>query len=327
MLQCLKHYKTLSFKFENKQCMIDGHFPSFDSHVIIESSSSEDDEPMPSTSKFGLPPDKELTDLVRNSIDDYLKANNDLIESQSKICDDYLEKNFKESMHDADLIDDMTVKVEEEIKLMRSILYGPFKPFLSSLSSDSESESDIVDVEVDKDKGIKSDKIKDYKTDKNKEEESITNKLHKVDKEGKTDQDKQNIKVIAKENKEDETDKDVITINRTVCAIPSDLPKEGTLEYLPLQKGQTVFVTNLSLLLPWFEGILSTRINETNLNVFFNGGVNLVPTKSIAYFTESPVQFPVGTRVIAKLDDNLKKIDSFYAGIIAEPPKLLNKFR
>jgi histone-lysine N-methyltransferase SETDB1 len=312
--------------------------------MIIESSSSDEDEPMPSTSKYGLAPDKEFESRLSNSCRCLVKKYNDLIDVQKKLCDDYLDTKFRESMHEADLIDDTTHRLEDEIKSMRDVIYDPYKPILSSLPPDSDSDSDFIIIEEIIDEDSESDKIKDdklekrekgksekkkdYELDKNKEDEE-TNKLHKIDnnKNEVTDKDKQNKIVVPKENKEDEIDKDVIAINRTICAIPSDLPKEGTLEYPPLQIGQTVFATNLSTMLPWSEAILSTKENENLVNVYVDGKLNIIPIRSIAYVTPSPVQFPVGTRVLAKIDHNFKKIDYFYAGIIAEPPKLLNKFR
>ncbi|KAK7864464.1 hypothetical protein R5R35_011697 [Gryllus longicercus] len=54
--------------------------------------------------------------------------------------------------------------------------------------------------------------------------------------------------------------------------------------------------------------------------------VKTVTGKQLAYSTPSPVRLPVGTRVIALFRDEWAK-ECYYAGIVAEPPKAVNKFR
>uniref|UniRef100_T1IYR1 Histone-lysine N-methyltransferase n=1 Tax=Strigamia maritima TaxID=126957 RepID=T1IYR1_STRMM len=54
----------------------------------------------------------------------------------------------------------------------------------------------------------------------------------------------------------------------------------------------------------------------------------VLPAKHLAYVHPSEVILPVGTRIIAKYkDENWHQQDSMYAGIIAEPPKIMNKYR
>lgn len=55
--------------------------------------------------------------------------------------------------------------------------------------------------------------------------------------------------------------------------------------------------------------------------------VKTVPGKQLAYSTPSPVRLPVGTRVIALFHDEGSTKESFYAGVIAEPPKSMNDYR
>lgn len=54
--------------------------------------------------------------------------------------------------------------------------------------------------------------------------------------------------------------------------------------------------------------------------------VKIVSGKQISYSQPSPVRLPVGTRVIALFRDEWAK-ECYYAGIIAEPPKSMNKYR
>jgi hypothetical protein len=52
-----------------------------------------------------------------------------------------------------------------------------------------------------------------------------------------------------------------------------------------------------------------------------------VTGKQMAYATPSPVRFPVGTRVIAIFQDNDWSKECYYSGVVAEPPKSMNKYR
>ncbi|XP_049839589.1 histone-lysine N-methyltransferase eggless-like isoform X2 [Schistocerca gregaria] len=54
--------------------------------------------------------------------------------------------------------------------------------------------------------------------------------------------------------------------------------------------------------------------------------LKVVPGKHLAYSTPSKVRLPVGTRVIALFQDEGPK-ENYYAGVIAEPPKSMNKYR
>lgn len=64
---------------------------------------------------------------------------------------------------------------------------------------------------------------------------------------------------------------------------------------------------------------------------FENGGKpRSFPLKYIAYSTPSPVQLGEGSRVIAQYmeeTDGKLRPSSFYAGVVAESPKYLNRYR
>lgn len=57
--------------------------------------------------------------------------------------------------------------------------------------------------------------------------------------------------------------------------------------------------------------------------------VKSVVGRYLALPDPSPVRLPVGTRIIAAFKDEGRPLtkDDFYSGIIAEPPKSMNKFR
>lgn len=52
-----------------------------------------------------------------------------------------------------------------------------------------------------------------------------------------------------------------------------------------------------------------------------------VTGRQMAYASPSPVRLPVGTRVIAIFKDNDWSKESYYSGVISEPPKSMNKYR
>lgn len=59
-----------------------------------------------------------------------------------------------------------------------------------------------------------------------------------------------------------------------------------------------------------------------------------IPIKNVvgrylAYTEMSPVRLPVGTRVIAIFKEEGQPInkENYYSGIVAEPPKSMNKYR
>jgi len=133
----------------------------------------------------------------------------------------------------------------------------------------------------------------------------------------------------AKRPKLDKSDKDdIISINKTIFVVPENIPVEGPLENPVVEGGQTVYAMKLTKKDPWYIGKIKNIVNEDYVHVVFQTGEKLVTTKQIAYPTLNSVRFPVGCRVIAKFTDpNSKRVDEFYAGIVAEPPNMLNRFR
>lgn len=336
---------------------MDYNFPSYDNHMLIETSSSseeDDDDPMPSTSRYGLPPDQQVQSAINIGIDYIMQKNHVLVDTQLDLCKKYLKTKYTECMREADKIDNIVRKLETGLQRLRNTVYGPYKPILTILPSDSEqqSEDEVIDVEEDinvneieyVNNGVVISEIIDVESDldvkevidhekvdavqKKEDDKSVKNKEHKIDKkEGETNKDKQNKVVIAKANKE-EDETDIIAINRTVCTIPSNLPKEGTVEYPPLSVGEKIVGSSGNLLRPWFKCTVRNLVNEDYICIKISGSMDrIVQTQFIAYYSQSSVRFPVGIRVIAMLKNHAKYIDAFYAGTIAEPPKLLNKFR
>jgi len=111
--------------------------------------------------------------------------------------------------------------------------------------------------------------------------------------------------------------------------LPDDLPVRGKLLRHLLKLGDKVYAMKHSQLQPWVEATIKSALSDTYFNIIFEDGEETVMNyKNLAYINTSNVQYPVGSRVIAKFQDmNIQLTDKFYVGVIAEPPKYLNNFR
>ncbi|XP_026812742.1 histone-lysine N-methyltransferase eggless-like [Rhopalosiphum maidis] len=311
LTKCLKHYKYLEGKWKEGKCVMDSSFPSYDSYLIIDSSSCEssddyddEEEPRPGTSRDGLLPDKDVKNAIDSAVLHYFDKNKYLIDHQVKKCDEYMTRGIEKCLMDAEHIETLASELENEMNSLRNELYNPYQPIITSLDP-----VDINDLEENIEEENEEDLIIPIE-DQLPIEEVITPKE-------------------AKRLRLDKSDKeDIITINRTVCPIPANLPMEGPLEYPPLESGQTVYAMKSTLIQPWYRCKIKTLINIDYVHVKFENDEKLVTTKEIAFCTLNPVRFPVGCRVIAKYTDpNYRHVDEFYAGVVAEPPKMLNEFR
>lgn len=289
---CLNHYKHLEEQFKTEKCIMDSHFPSYDSYFVIDSSSSGEEEndldQNPNDSDVVSPLDSDVPAIVDVIVTQFCEENKELIEKQNKLCNDFIEKSFQTCLQNANEIDNMVKNIQKEIDDFKNVLYEPHRPTITVL--------DPVDID---------------ELEKQKEEAKKTI-----------------IKPIINQE-EDTTDKDIITLNSTICFTPADLPKEGLLEYPPLRNGQIVYAMKDTLVQPWCKCKIKSVINNDYMHIKFDLEEKLLTTKQVAFSTQNPVRFPVGSRVIAKFSDpySYSIHDLFYAGVVAEPPKILNKFR
>jgi len=123
-------------------------------------------------------------------------------------------------------------------------------------------------------------------------------------------------------------DEDIIAVNETIYTAPVSLPKIGNLKYPILKKGQEIYGKDIHSLHSWLKCEVINVFNSNFALIKFDVYEKLMTTKLIAYLEPSPILFPVGTRVIAELNNtNSTTNNNFCAGFIGEPPKLLNKFR
>lgn len=285
---------------EKGDCVLEGPFPSYDSSSVIKPSSDEDEsesektvtavEQQPSSPDENLPSDPQVLALADMGFQLYFDDKKNTIDNQMALCNSYTKSAVQTCLTGAQTINSLVNNLEREVSSLRNALYEPYTPNRDVM--------EIVDVE------------------------ELSN---------------DNVRVSVRRNRnaankfieKDITDKDIITLNDiTVCTIPADLPKEGPLEYPSLTVGQKMYAKKFTLLDPWYRCRVQAVINSDYMHIKFSTDEKLLTTKDVAYVTPSSVRFPVGSRVIANYSETSNRfLNNFYAGIIAEPPTLLNKFR
>jgi len=120
------------------------------------------------------------------------------------------------------------------------------------------------------------------------------------------------------------------------------LPPEGPLERQTLKPDETVLVMRNNILQPWKYGQVSDaeaaprdggdhyRVKLEAINAGKKGfTTRTCSAKHLAYNYPAKVKLKVGTRCIGLFKENMNPNikGAFYSGIIAEPPKVMNKFR
>jgi len=291
-------------------------FPCYDSYVVIEDSSSEEEEKKqnPSTSKAGLPPDPEDKKVLEDAVSHFFDKNKHLFNLQVQLCNEHLKESLQECTTKSVDLDDYVLNIQAQMASIRNAILSRYQPIVTSVES-----VDINELE---------DSMEEEQEEVNMPQKEINKLIKEIEmpKEAKNDKsDKDDIITVDRTVSDKD---DIITIDRTVCVIPSNLPLEGLLEYPDVEAGQIVFAMKLTIKDPWYRGKIKNIVNEDYVHVVFQTGEKLVTTKQVAHSTLNSVRFPVGCRVIAKFTDpNSKRIDGFYAGLVAEPPKMLNNFR
>jgi len=279
---------------------MDTKFPNFDSYLIIEDSSSEEEGEPRKTRRIPpltVPPDQDVKNAIDALVTQYFDKNKYLFERQVQLCDEYLDRQINQCLLGADELDKLASDLQDEMTALRNEIYEPYEPIVTCLEPVDINEL-LVDTEEEKEEVEKP--IQEIKTPK-----VIKRiKLRRSDKE------------------------DVITINRTVCTLPANLPREGLLDYPSVEIGQVVYAMKLNNLQPWCRCKIRSIINHDYVHIRFDKDEKLLTTKEVAFITLNPVRFPVGCRIIAKYKDtDSKHAEEFYAGVVAEPPKMLNDFR
>jgi len=305
----MKHFKHLEKKFLNGECILDSKFQNYDSHFVIELSSDEydgndDKAEVEDTSLVNTIDDKMNSGSVKNVLEgvklaviSVMNKNKRMLQTQHELCNKYIAERIRACDQSRTELDELIAKLSKDVETMKNTLYDPYTPVVTNSGS----------VDLDDMENVCVMKSMKHKTNL------------KIDVEKKD----------SKEDNKDDNIEDVIAIKSTICPIPADLPKEGPLEYPPLREGQFIYAMKSTLIQPWFKCKIKSVINSDYVHIEFDSDdEKLLMIKETAYLTKCPVQFPVGSRIISKFSDIDGKVaDLFYAGVIAEPPKLLNQFR
>lgn len=267
------------------------NFPNFISHYVIESSSSSEDEekPRPSTSKNA--PDNKLTPLLKNSIDTWFDNNKSMLSKHISMCDDHIIEAHKSAFDNMGLLKKLCLTAERKVYRIRADLYRPYTPKYEYLPP--------VDLTL-----INFKRASD----------NINNKQYKKSK---------------LDDKNEEEDDKIVVMNGEIQPSPADLPEIGPQEYPPFEDGCSMYAMMTSIDKPWSKCTIKAKINPEHVHVLFQSDDKIVTTKELAYYDPNPVQFRVGYRVIAMSNKtaSINVSASFYAGVIGEPPKIINKFR
>jgi len=151
----------------------------------------------------------------------------------------------------------------------------------------------------------------------------LYNNLYKFDSQRKFEYDKE-VSIV-----DDNSDIAILSA-KTLPGLPDDLPEEGKLIRHSLKVGDRVYGMKHSQMQPWIQATINSMVSDTIYYIIFDDGEDKVlNTKNLAYIdATSHVQYPVGSRVIAKFQEmNIELTDKYYVGVVAEPPKYINNFR
>ncbi|VVC43929.1 Methyl-CpG DNA binding,SET domain,Pre-SET domain,DNA-binding domain [Cinara cedri] len=286
---CLDHFNKLKVQWDNGKCLLKTPFPSFESYFMIESSSEdENDKSVPKEVLNLIPKDPKLLAMANLGFNYYFENNKEIIDKHWKLCENEHQKMLKNCIAQADKIDKKFKNLETEFESVKTSIYAPYRPT-----------TEVIEV------------------------------FHVQESNKKVDN---NVNVMSgmTHNEENRIEKDNIVDSLNSIKIsnkPDGLPNKGPLEYSDLRVGQQMFGKRLSLLDPWDKCKIKAVINTEYLHLKFGTNEMILMTKEVAYFDPSSVQYPIGSRVIAKLSKNEKPKSEYYAGVITEPPVQFNNFR
>ncbi|CAH0395429.1 unnamed protein product [Bemisia tabaci] len=138
---------------------------------------------------------------------------------------------------------------------------------------------------------------------------------------------------------------DIVQLIPAKIMPPPNLPSQGPLIRTPVKVNEIVYYMKSTLYGVWIPGKVMkvSAVDRKSAQGPFKFLYKIRPEpvkkysdayrsvfgKFLAYYHPASVRLPVGTRVIAifKEENDKGKSDKFYAGVIAEIPKSINKFR
>ncbi|KAK6643619.1 hypothetical protein RUM43_005129 [Polyplax serrata] len=252
--------------------------------------------------------EEQLVELVEEAVNKYN------VDYQLEVAQNMLTKKLDDLEKTKGDIESEINAIDDRLKKARTLIYKAFTPRIKSIQALSISD----------------------RTDKNIEEltrKHGTKSVEEVIKECTTPATKNPVEV---DNSNVEMH-DVVALKEV--ELPKvNLPPLGKLSYPSLCLGSQVYTIKASVFGIWVMGKIVEIVSKiddgtTSYRVRLDSaqrGANtkVVTGKQLAYRTPSRVMYPVGTRVIAlfKNAEALGK-SAYYAGVIAEPPKILNAYR
>ncbi|XP_023214886.1 histone-lysine N-methyltransferase SETDB1-like [Centruroides sculpturatus] len=129
-----------------------------------------------------------------------------------------------------------------------------------------------------------------------------------------------------------ESSSEVIHLGQVAISRPN-LPSIGRVERSDLVIGMQVIASKLSFLHSWCRAVILDALNgsqgEKLYRIRFDGkknGGSLCTGKQLAYIDNPWVILPVGSRIVASYKNDFNEL-LYHAGIVAEPPKVMNNYR
>lgn len=312
------YFANLKNKYENKESIYKVPCSQYKPVLSIDDSDEEDLSPEDDEE----PLDDVTIDMIENGLCAEIKKvlSNDntrfqLDDSYSQLIAD--EDSF---LNEVKTFIDHNNKLQKEIDAARGKIYIGFKPNIKILP-----ELNITEVYVAKNPAP------DTKVECN--QHKLRNTLLRKS----VSYNSINLDRELTDNKLDSS-QDVVAVSEEILVPLKTLPPPGSQVTKPkLKSGDVVYVMKHSYKYPWKHGMIVNIISDKGLNEYQlklstnNKKTSILLTgKYLAYKLVSPFRFTVGCRVIAVFKEEGPQNsvqELFYSGIVAEPPKAMNKFR
>lgn len=287
--KCILHCKEMGKQINNIQCIFDNEFSL--NHEYIDLSNEEEN-----VASNEHPQEKQLSNTLETIIQDMGLPS--LINKQKVKYQNYLDTQRCAIIAEDKQVTELFNEIENDFDHLFKRIYR----FDNQRKFEFDKEVNIVDIK------------EKFKIVDNNEQVNIR------------DNDKQ-IPII---DISDESESTPLANNVHENESTRHLPPKGRPRRRLLKSGDKIFAQKLSQFQPWYEATVQLAVSDTYFSISFcdNGETEVLSNKKLAYLQTSNVQYPIGSRIIAKFKDvNIKMTDNFYVGIIAELPNNFNNYR
>lgn len=315
--EVVKQQEKLADLLENNEPLIKSDFPVNNSVILLDS----DEEDVPD--EGGVLPqevlavvEKHLEDAMNNSLNHYdidyqIEASQEFLDSKITV----LEASSKELMDTFD-------RLQRELDSMRKQVYDVYRHPIRELEELHISQCEIPSMSPSQRQ--MRDTVVSRRSESNRVDSSHA-------------------------SSSDYMGQDVVALDQERTRPPANLPPIGPILRPKLKVDDLVYVMRVSFYSTWVMARIIEIIPNKSKNDISDITkplemyrvrvespqhrktilVKNVVGRYLALPDPSPVRLPVGTRIIAAFKDEGKPFskDNFYSGIVAEPPKSMNKFR